>query len=457
MHERNERALCRLAFLLLCALPTCLTLGVAFWTRTSWYHQRQIVVMEGKLQQLLGFGVTIGDMSRPTPHAWQLDDVVLSDPETRAEVARVRNVSFAVVQERIRLHMAQPEFRAAHLGSVWRTLHDRLLCQPEILGAGMDVMAEDLSVHSVVQGVTVTPVRVWVDSAPVRTRAIMQFKLAGSGSDDEPAVLRVERTRGNEAPRTVWTLQTGSAPLPCSVLADYLPVMRRLGIQAEFSGILHWEAGMAGHREDYSVRLEQARFAKVNLAELLEPFDYRMSGLGDIEIHELVRYRGLPIGRATGSLVVEESKVDSEILRRMGSLLGVHVGAVPSEPGTRIACQLISLQFQLNGQQLQLLGTGYRQPGFEYLEPGVAVVAGQMPLVRIDPRQRMPIDQMTRVVDPQQRMALPVGVERHWANGLLPPLAGITEDAGGNEGRAATPATAEVPPLVRGLRIEGQR
>jgi hypothetical protein len=413
--------------------------------------------MEERLQQLLGFGVTIGNMSRPTPHAWQLEEVVLSDPETKADVARVRNVSFAVVHERIRLHMSQPEFRAAHLDLVWRALHDRLLCQPEILGAGMDVMAEDLSVHSVVQGVTVTPVRVWVDSAPARTRAIVQFKLAGTGSDDEPAVLRVERTRGSESPRTVWTLQTGSTPLPCSVLADYLPVMRRLGIHAEFSGILHWEAGIAGHREDYSVRLEQARFAKVNLTELLEPFDYRMSGLGDIEIQELVRYRGLPIGRATGSLVVEESKVDSEILRRMGGLLGVHVGPLPSDPGARVACQLISLQFQLNGQQLQLLGTGYRQPGFEYLEPGVAVVAGQVPLVRIDPRQRVPVEQVSSLVDPDQRVSLPLGVERHWANGLLPPLAEGVGGGFGIEGRSNSTTPAEGPPYVRGLRIDGQR
>ena len=86
MHERTERALCRLAFLVLCALPTCATILLTLVTWTPWYYRSQISKLESALEQRLGVSVSIGELRRPSPDAWQLENIELRDPETKAKV-----------------------------------------------------------------------------------------------------------------------------------------------------------------------------------------------------------------------------------------------------------------------------------------------------------------------------------------------------------------------------------
>ncbi len=438
MHERTERALCRLAFLALCALPTMLTIGVAGWTRTPWHYRRQIAALEQTLQLRLGLEVEVGGLRCPAPGVWELQRVILRDPETGDEVARVREVAYAVISERVIVHLSQPEIKSAQLNLVWRLVHDRFLCQPDLLESGLRLTAEDLSLHSHVQGLTLSPVRVEVEPRADKTLAIVRFKLADGGAREEPAQLEVTRSRDGDRPRTEWSLKTGSEALPCSVLADYLPAMRRLGVQAEFKGILDWELD----REDYKVTIAGATFTNVNLSELLEPFDHRISGLGTIEVQELVRHSGQKIAKATGSIVMRDAKIDTPLLQAMGKLANVRVAPMPPDIGPRVACQLLAMHIQLNGDNLHLSGIAYRQPNFEYLRPGPAILANNVPIVEIDPRRSIDAEALTGAFDPHRRVGLPVGLDQNWEQGLLPEWNRV-------------PQTSEAP-QVRGLRIEDQ-
>jgi hypothetical protein len=435
MHERTERAFCRLAFLVLCALPTLATVGFTLTTLTPWYHNAEIRQLENVLSQRLGVSVRIGGLQRPSPGAWQLEDVRLADPETKVEVARVRTVFYASVDGEVRLHLSQPEIQSTQFPLVWRVVHDRFLCQPDLLGTRLRLRAQDLSVISHPQGLTLSPVNVWIEPDDQQTNAGIRFSLVGSNPADEPATLSVSRVRDGDKPRTRWELRTGSSSLPCSVMADYLPVMRRLGIDAEFSGMLRWEVD----REDYTVQLLGAKFKQVNMLDLFEPFDQQVSGRGTIEIQSLTRHSRRPISEATGKINITEGRIEVGLLRAMAQSLGAQLAPISHDDSDRLPYQIISLDFALHGNELRMAGGCSRQPNFESFETGTAMVADNRPVLAFDPAMRLSSAQLTSVIDPAGRIALPIGPERTWTHRYLPQL------SESQEGKAG--------PQVRGVRL----
>lgn len=415
MHERTERALCRLAFLLLCALPTLLTFAAVMVTRTPWYHRAEIAALEVLLQQRLGLSVAIAEMTKPTPGEWQLEGVRLSDPETGAEVARVRTVIYAVAEGRSGIYLEQPELRSDQFPLSWRLVHDRFLCQPELIGSGLRLRAKDLSIHNQLQGLTLSPVDVRIEPQEQDTLATVRFALAGRPAGEAPAMLRVTRDRSGTAPRTHVSLATGSSPLPCNVLADYLPVMRLLGSDAQFAGQLRWELG----HDDYTVQLQGAKFTDVNMLDLFELFDYRLSGMGTIEIQSLTRHRGRPVSEAIGRIAITDAKVEPDLLRAVQSL-GVLVDPQALEEPGRINCQSVAFGFQLHGAEMQLSGLCHRQPHFESMQPGTAVVVNNRPLAHIEPNRPLSTVAFNEAINPRGRVALPVGPGGDWPKTLLP-------------------------------------
>lgn len=440
MHERTERALCRLAFFLLCALPTLLTLSAVIVTRTPWYHRAEIAALESLLQQRLGLSVTISEMRRPTPAAWQLEGVRLSDPETGAEVARVRVVNYAVVDGRSGIYLEQPELRSDQFPLSWRLVHDRFLCQPELIGSGLRLRAMDLSIHNQLQGLTLSPLDVRIEPQENDTVGTVQFTLAGRPAGEAPALLRITRDRSGNEPRTHLSLATGASPLPCNVLANYLPVMRLLGSDAQFAGQLRWELGY----EDYSVQLQGAKFTDVNMLDLFELFDYRLSGVGTVEIQSLTRHRGRPISEAIGRIAITGAKVEPALLRAVQTL-GVAVDPSALEAPGRIDCQSVAFGFQLHGAEVQLSGLCHRQPNFESMQPGTAVVVDDRPLAHVQPNQRLSTDSLSQALDPRHRVTMPLGRGDSWPRDLVPPRLG------------ADPSDADQgPPRVSRVRLPEQ-
>ena len=440
MHERTERALCRLAFLLLCALPTLSVMSLTVLTWTPWYHNRQVQSLEDALSQRLGVNVSISDMHRPTPSSWQLDGVEFTDPETGNLVSKVRSVSYAEKNGMVLISLAQPELQAAQLSLIWRIVHDRFLCQPELLGQAVTLTAQDLSIHSRLRGITFSPVRVRIDSKAEATRAWVQFLLADWSPEDMPATVSVTRTRSGDAPKTHWELQTGSRPLPCSVLADYLPVMRMLGLDAEFSGLLSWHM----ERDDYFVRLQEAYFTNVNMLELFEPLDYHVSGMGTIHLTSLTRHSGMPISEAVGKISIQGGRIEVGLLRRLAGLFQANLN-LPTEIADRerLECQLVASEFQLYGNDIQVRGICSQQRNFESSITGTAVVAHDRPVLMFDPSQRVASRQLTSTIDPHGRAGIQVSGNKDWARQLLPQL-----------DRRRSEADQTGPPSVGRLRLQ---
>ncbi len=443
MHERSERALCRLTFLLLCALPTLVTLCGVIVTLTPWYHRGEIRRLESMLNQRLGVVVQIGDMEHGKPGYWELRDVVLRHPETDREVARVATVLFTRNDRKMGVHLSQPQIQAEQLSTVWNLIHDRFLCQPQLTGELVQLGAEGLTLLGSPQAITLTPVDVLVKSDDRQTTASMRFALAGESATAKRARLDVHRIRDSVSPRTTWVLESGDTPLPCGVLATYLPVMRRLGPEAEFSGLVRWEQ----QQSDYQVRLENARFANVNMLDLSQPFDFPFSGVGLIEVDSLHRLGGQPIQWAQGRLTVEGAKIDSRLIRRLAFEMGAKVDLERLEAATRIDCDLISLGFTLDQAGVSTRGLCYRQPEYGRLPPGTAMISAGKAFAVLEPNQSITGEQLGYALDRAGRLQLPIGAPIDIAKRLLPDLDTATE-------RNRQPSAESSSPVVHSVYLK---
>src|SRR6056297_1387314 len=125
MHESTQKALCRLAFVLLCALPTGLVIALILTTWTPWYHDHRRAQMETLLSNQLGMRVRMPAFEAPAPGMLRFHGVSSHEPETDAEVGKVRLISFAEIDDKRVLRLHQPELQSAQLAHAWHLAHDR--------------------------------------------------------------------------------------------------------------------------------------------------------------------------------------------------------------------------------------------------------------------------------------------------------------------------------------------
>jgi len=82
MHERTQKALCQLAFVGLCALPTTLVVLWIAATWTPWYHSYQRQQVEAHLSAQLGLRVELDRFEQPAPATFKLTGIRLFEHET---------------------------------------------------------------------------------------------------------------------------------------------------------------------------------------------------------------------------------------------------------------------------------------------------------------------------------------------------------------------------------------
>lgn len=440
MHERSERAICRLVFVIFCAVPTLSFVSWALVLRTPWYHAGQIRTMEEELTRWFGVRVAIEDLRHPTPQVWELRDVRLSNPETGAEVASARTVLLTVKQQKVYVHLSQPELRSDQIGLAWEVFHRRLLCQPDVLDVPLQLRADDLSVRGDLQGITLTPAVLQITPDKDATLAQLQFAIAGQPVVEQPPRIQVRRSRGTQ-PQTTWMLDTQGTPLPCGVLADYMPAMRSLGPDATFSGVLRIQP----HDGDYAVSIEDARFARVNMLDLTEPLDDPVRGMADIDVDYLYRRQGAPVTAARGELRMRGAQLQPRLLAAVAELFRVSLDPRLLNENRRVVCDLVSMRFLLDDQHVQLLGTG------DGIDPGLpaqtALVAGPVRVV-VHAGTAVPREPVSLALQSRGGVSGVVGQPVDWRQRVFPD---VRASGAGNEIRSADRQEPAAPrrPRVR--------
>ena len=198
----------------------------------------------------------------------------------------------------------------------------------------------------------------WIQPREDAVEATIQCVLANSASD-APVDIKVRRDRSGDEPvdSTGHSIPT-AAPLPCSALAEYLPLMASLGSDAEFSGTMRWQLG-GNH---WWVDLGGSTFEHVSLDRLFEQQAHRLSGTAKIQFD---RCRIEPHNRRKRHCWIDSRE------RRHGRSLAVDVG--PPTPGLwRAIARVVSamlhydrlaLAFDLNNTKLKLIGICHQEFG----------------------------------------------------------------------------------------------
>src|SRR5690606_33969255 len=117
------------------------------------------------------------------------------------------------------IRLSQPELQSEQLAYVWRIIHDRFLCQPELTTRPVRMAADDLTIHSRSGSMTLRDVDMWLRPLDQRVEAMIQCVPAAQ-HNDAPVHITVVRDRSGRFAATDWTLHSGDIALPCSALAD---------------------------------------------------------------------------------------------------------------------------------------------------------------------------------------------------------------------------------------------
>ena len=413
MHERTGRAVARLLFVFCCALPTLTTMGVIAATWTPWYHARCLAELEQTLSLETGLVVEIDDFSRLDPSRMRLDGVRVLEPEMRREVARVRVLWWVSQNDRVAIHLEQPELQSAQLPYAWQLVHDRFLCRPNRTQAPVGFSADDLTIHSRTGPLTLRDVDAWIRPLAESVEATVQCLPASSRADAAPFGISVIRDRSGEAPSTAWTLRTGDTALPCSVLAEYLPLMQRLGSDAMFAGLLRWTLD----RENWSVDLGGSQFTQVDLSQLTERLPHRLTGKADVQL-ERCRIQQGRASDISGQLRATSGHLGASLLGRARDHLGFDLFVDPSALRD-VWYDLMAVRFDLQGQSLKLDGICRTERGYEGLPAHIAITADGLPLAA-SADNTMQAVQLGQALAPEHSVSMPLADQTRFLLDFLP-------------------------------------
>ena len=413
MHERTERAIARLLFVFCCAIPTVITLTVILISWLPWYQNAQRDELATYLSSETEFLVSIDKATRPAPGKRIIESIALSDPETGNEIARVRTVTWLTKSDQVGILLGQPELQSARLGQLWELLHDRFLCRPDRTALPIELAASDLTIHSKSGSLTLRDVAATVTPKSQFTEATIHAlpAIAGNGS---PIKISIRRNRDGEAPTTSWALESGSTPLPCSALAEYLPLMKQLGTDAEFQGIIQWEATPDG---DWTIDMGGS-FTQIDIAQLCESWPHRFSAKSaSLQLDRCYIRPGKEIN-LSGTLIANEGMAGDSLLVALNQHLGMAIdGRALQLPGASVPFDMCAIHFGISDDQLTLEGTcGINH--HNTLPPSVAMFVGQNAIAEAS-EITVPSVRLMRIFTRDESELVPVA--RHTQNlmGLL--------------------------------------
>ncbi|MCH5372841.1 MAG: hypothetical protein JJ992_02605, partial [Planctomycetes bacterium] len=310
MHEGTRRLVCRLAFLLICLLPTIAVVGWICIVRSSAYQSAERASWQRELSSQWGLTVTLDAVRHPRRGVTLLDAVRLFEPETGELVADIRQLEIGQHHGQRVVLAAQPEVQSGQIYRLWEAFHDRFLRgestadMPTLLYAGeLTIQGRGRSDSS-----TLTGVRCRLTRAADGPQAVFEFRDVALQMA-EPVQLRVTRNRQLSSPATRWELDTRSTPLPCSLLAGHLKVLEWLGDDATFQGtidVIHsvggWQGELAG------------RFRDVDLERLVtERYDHKLSGTAEV-LFRRTRFRDGKLTDAAGDVICDGGVISRSLL-----------------------------------------------------------------------------------------------------------------------------------------------
>ncbi len=386
--------------------------------------------------------VQIDQLEYPAPGTVRLTGVRLVEPETLAEVARVRIVTWVTTDQRTAVRLSQPELQSARLPYAWKLVHDRFLCQPQSTKTPIRLAADDLTIHSHAGSTTLREVAAWLRPVESGVEASLKCLPANASTtvmplDADAFKVEVVRNRAGKDAETQWTLSTGNVPLVCSALADYFPAMQRLGSDATFAGTMKWRVSDSR----WDLDLGGSVFENIELSQLLRGTPYRLTGRVALRLSRCRLDPGQQLDVA-GTIVGESGHLSHSLLERLQH--GLQFTINPKlQPAQDWPYESLALRFDFQGSAMTLEGICNRQQGWEGVTPGVAIVSQGRSLCAVRSENQSYVS-LIRTLWPEPGELLPVSSQTSWLLKILPPP---PQSLGDSDGLGLAPRITATRPL----------
>jgi len=419
MHNRTHRLLCRIGFLTLCVVPTLLVAGLICVVRSPIYLAHQKAAYERSLSDALGLSVSIDGNSYPVRGVTELDGVELADPETGERVARVRRIEMGRNGDEVIVLASQPEIHSETIWLLWETLHDRVLRGHRSSELRGQLLAGEVSIQRADgQGATTLKSMrcrlVPTDEGPHATFELRDVAV----QEAEPARLMVSRNRLVSPPATRWTLRTGSAAFPCSVLADRVDVLASLGEEATFQGSVE----MTYTDDDWAGEIA-GRFQHVDLDRMVtDRYDHKLSGMADI-VFRRATFAGGKLVDATGDVTCEGGVVSWSLLDQARESLGLLADArIRSiDVDSLWPYRQLKFGFSISVEGIDIIGR------CDSTAEGVVMADDEGPLLADDPQRVAQVVALVRTLASENGEQVPATPEAYQLLHVLPIPSGIKE------------------------------
>jgi hypothetical protein len=390
LHQRSRRIVCRVAFLVLCAVPTVLVLGWILYLHTPF----PVRAAAHGIGTQLGVEVSLDRVSHPRPGATVYHGVVLTERETGQRILATREVRTARSGGTLLVTAARIELQDAHLDLLWQVLADRL----RIWQAG----SIQLAVGQVAMGpTTATRLRGRLEATGDRAQSLITFCLPDT-AEESPIRVHIVRNRQTTPPATQVELRTGNTSLPCSIAWPLLPGLAQLGDDAHFRGVA-WGTLQRG---GWTGQILGGELTDVDFDRLVSShYPCRLSGTARIVIQQ-ARLRDGRLSVAAGSLAVGPGLISRSLCQ--AALEGLHLFAF--EPfvtnSQLIPYEQLACKFAVDSHGLKLQGACRGAPG-TILPSGTILTTTTGPLLAVTRSVPLSPVALVRTLVPRRDLLVP--------------------------------------------------
>lgn len=389
MHERTQRRVCRVVYVLACIVPTVLTVGGVLYFHRPWQEhdwQRQ-------LENNLHVRASISQVTAPRPGERQLYEVRLADLQSSTQFASVDKLHLladdSLHAERIKVSFDETA-ELARIVQGWLSVDELSAVN---LKAGKLLLSRSAQQSCELSNVQIA----MVNPTSEKRKLALQADVITAGAKHARVRLQIERS---SAVNWNVSLDCREGRLPVWLFADFLPGASRWN-SASVSGSL------------------QVRFAEDsvegNLEGTIAPIDLQ-AWLGQDSPHKLpcsarlqcetLRWRDHQITEAQGELTSESGRISRSLTTALTKLLFCVPGKKLADPsGAEImSFEKLACKFKLDASGLTVTGNCTTRSSET---PGCLFVSDGVPLLLQPTYSNLPLSYFVQVFCPLEKYWLP--------------------------------------------------
>ncbi len=411
LHETTQRNLCRIAFAILCAVPTLYVVGWAAAVNTPQYATAQRSSWEEELLAKLGLRTTIGRVARPSRGVVLLQDVSFFAPESDTPLFQARVLEIRSYEDGWLITASQLEADADRLGEVWDQLHEAVMVRGEPSQPPIWLQCAELNLRGGNGEQTLSDVSLKYTQSSSGPETLVEFRLPERATD-KPCQLAIRRVREKGRNVSSVDLRTNGAALPCRVLAGYLPLLDLLGDSCQFDGNVKLEHD----GNSWSGSISNSEFFEVELQRLLSACSLHTLRTRAVVKLDSAAFRDGQLASIRGSVAAEQGVVDLHFLRALNREMHI---AAPSEllasKNEKQSFSQLGFDFRLdveNGLYLQGTCPGPLQ--------GAMIVGESNPLLLQPQRPHLTAVSLIRALAPQSDVQTPATQQTRTLINALP-------------------------------------